>query len=84
MAQQLMVEYPESLPDLLQESRSEFEREAKLAMALKMFEMKRLSSGQAAQLAGMGRVQFLLSLHNYGTAMIDLSDDELEMDLENA
>ena len=84
MQQQLMVEYPESLPDLLQESRDEFEREAKLAMALKMFEMKRLSSGQAAQLAGMGRVQFLLSLHNYGIPMIDLPDDELEMDLENA
>lgn len=84
MQQQLMVEYPESLPDLLQESRAEFEREAKLAMALKMFEMKRLSSGHAAQLAGMGRVQFLLSLHNYGIAMIDLPDDELETDLENA
>ena len=46
---ELTVEYPESFPDMLQESRSEFEREAKLAMAMKLFEMKRLSSGQAAK-----------------------------------
>jgi predicted HTH domain antitoxin len=84
MPQKLMVEYPSSLPDVLQESRDDFEREAKLAMAMKLFEMKRLSSGQAASLVGMGRVQFLLSLHHYGIPMIDLSDDELEMDFRNA
>ena len=31
----------------------------------------------AAQLAGMDRVPFLLSLHRYGVAMIDLDEEEL-------
>jgi predicted HTH domain antitoxin len=55
-----------------------------MAMAVKLFEMKRLSSGMAAQLAGMERVTFLLNLHRYGVPMLDLPMDELEADLANA
>jgi predicted HTH domain antitoxin len=81
---QLVIEYPERLPDALQQSRSDFEREAKMAMAVKLFEMKRLSSGIAAKMAGLDRVTFLLNLHRYGVAMIDLDEDDLLSDLENA
>jgi len=38
-------------------------------VAVKLFEMKRLSSGMAASLVGMDRVTFLLSLPRYGAAM---------------
>ena len=38
---QLVIDYPPSLPDALQHSREQFEREAKMAMATKLFEMKR-------------------------------------------
>jgi predicted HTH domain antitoxin len=54
------------------------------AMAVKLFEMKRLSSGMAAVLLGVDRVYFLLKLHQYGVPIIDLSEDELRSDLENA
>ncbi len=84
MPQLLTIEYPESLPDIMQESRLEFEHEARLAMALKLFERKRLSSGHAAQLAGLDRTSFLLMLHQYGIPMIDLEGDELEQDINNA
>ncbi len=83
-AAQLVIDYPRLLPDVLQQTRREFEQEAKMAMAVKLFEMKRLPSGIAAKLAGMDRVTFLLSLHEYGVAMIDLEEDELLTDLENA
>ena len=81
---QLVIDYPPLLPDALQQSREEFEQEAKMAMAVKLFEMKRLSSGMAARLAGMDRVSFLLNLHRYGVAMIDLDEQELQFDLDNA
>jgi predicted HTH domain antitoxin len=81
---EFIVNYPSFLPDVLQQSRQQFEREAKLAMAVKLFELKRLSSGLAAQLAGVSRVTFLLSLHLYSVCMIDLELEELEMDLANA
>ena len=62
---QLVIDYPALLPDVLQQTRSEFEQEARMAMAVKLFEMKRLSSGMAAKLARMGRVEFLLNLHRF-------------------
>lgn len=82
--QQLVIEYSDLLPDALQQTRAEFEQEAKMAMAVKLFEMKRLSSGMAAKLAGMDRVSFLLRLHHYEIPMIDLSEEELRSDLEHA
>ena len=84
MSMRIQVEYPENFPDALAETRQEFELEAKLAMAAKLFEMKRLSSGQAAQMLGMNRVEFLLSLHRVGTPAINLTEEELLSDVRNA
>ncbi len=84
MTLQLKIDYPETLPDVLQETREQFEYEAKMAMAVKLFEMKRLSSGTAASLVGMDRVSFLLQLHRFRVAMIDLTEEELRSDIENA
>ena len=78
---QLVVEYPSSLLDILQETPEQFEQEAKMAMVVKLFELKRISSGIAAEVVGMDRVSFLLSLHRYGVPMIDLDETELESDM---
>jgi predicted HTH domain antitoxin len=84
MPLELKIEYPESMPDVLQETREQFEQEAKMAMAVKLFEMKRLSSGMAASLLGMERVEFLLGLHAYRVSAIDLNEEELLEDMKNA
>ena len=84
MSHQLTINYPETFPDALQQTREQFEGEAKWAMAVKLFEMKRLSSGMAAALIGIDRVSFLLNLHRYGIAMIDLSEAELLADCKHA
>jgi predicted HTH domain antitoxin len=72
------------MPDQLRQSREEFEAEARWALAVKLFEMRRASSGAAAELAGVDRVTFLLELNRYGVAAIDLSEEELQSDLRNA
>lgn len=84
MLNQINIQYQSSLLDAIQQSRVEFEQEAKLAMAVKLFEMKKLSSGMAAQLIGMDRVSFLLNLHHFDVAMINIEEDELLADIENA
>ena len=84
MSTQLVIQYPENLPDALAATREQFETEARLALAVKLFEMKRISSGIAAGLSGMSRVAFLLSLHRCGTPMIDLDDTDLAADARNA
>jgi len=81
---QLLVEVPNHLPDAAQCTPQQFMQDAKLAMAFKLFEMKRLSSGMAALLIGMTRVQFLSELHRFGVPMIDLDETDLAQDLLNA
>jgi len=81
---QLLLEVPSNLPDAAQCTPQQFMREAKLAMAIKLYEMKRLSSGMAATLVGMSRLQFLGELHRYGVSVIDLDESELADDITNA
>jgi hypothetical protein len=61
----------------LNESHSDFENEARKAMALKLFEMGRLTSGQAAQMAGMSRVDLLLDSPRYGSPSVIWDEEEL-------
>ncbi len=84
MHHSMQVDYPEFLPDILAESRDEFENEARMAMAAKLFELRKISSGHAAQIAGVTRVQFLLRLHSFGVSAINIDADELERDFDNA
>jgi predicted HTH domain antitoxin len=50
--------------------------ELRMLAAVKLFELKRLSSGAAARLAGISRVEFLKRLGSYGVAVFDLTDEE--------
>lgn len=84
MQAQILIDYPTSLPDALQTSPAEFANEAKMAMAVKLYWNEKNILGMAAQLAGIDRVTFLLNLHRYDVAMIDIEEDELNSDLENA
>jgi predicted HTH domain antitoxin len=84
MPRQLTIDYPDTLPDVLQESAEQFEQEARMAMAVKLYEMQRISSGVAAQIAGIDRVDFLLGLSRYGISMMNFDASELETDVLSA
>ena len=60
------------------------EHELRLAAAVKLYEMGRLSSGAAARLAGIPRVAFLARLSEYGVDAFDLTEQELLDDIGNA
>src|SRR3972149_72783 len=53
------VQYPEGLPQALKTSDEAFQRELGFLAAAKLFELGRISSGVAAQIAGVSRVEFL-------------------------
>ena len=83
MDAELSIKYPESLPDVLQETPEEFEQEAKMAMVAKLYERGRISSGVAAKIAALDRITFLLQLRNYDVSVINLLPEEIERDLGN-
>ncbi len=78
----LTVEYPENMVAALNQTRESFEREAKIAMAAKLYELGRLTSGQAAKLAGMSRIGFLLECPNYGVPSVSWDRDEIEAEFD--
>lgn len=64
-------------------SREGFVREAKLLAALKLFESGRISSGQAAELCGMPRLDFLLEAGRTGIPVADLEGEELDREFRS-
>ena len=62
---QVVIDVPETI--LLAEKTDEisFSWELRMLAAVKLYELGRLSSGIAAELAGMSRVEFLLNLNRY-------------------
>jgi predicted HTH domain antitoxin len=79
----LAIKYPESVLATLNLRPETFEQEARIALAVKLYEMGRLTSGQAADLAGIPRVAFLLNCQRYGTATIAWDREELEAEFSN-
>ena len=82
--ERITIDCPDDLLLALGTTADQFQEEAKFALAAKLYELGRLSSGTAARLAGMDRVTFLLSLHRVGVAALDLDQREIEDDLRYA
>lgn len=55
-----------------------FAQELRVLAAVKLYELGRLSSGRAAELAGMPRVEFLLSLSRYKVFPFQAELNDLE------
>lgn len=67
-----------ALPDGISEA------EAKLLLAIKLYEQGRVSSGKAAELAGYSKRMFLEVLGKQGIPVFDSPPDELAEDLKHA
>ncbi len=81
---QVTIPYPDDLLLSLKVTPEYFETEARLLLAIKLYEMERITTGMAAQIAGMDRVAFIFELARFGLSPIGIDPEELESDLANA
>ncbi len=75
----LKIEYPDEILVSLKETKDDFAREFKIAAAVKLYELGKLSSGKAATLAGMDKVTFLKTLGKYQISISTVEEFEEDM-----
>jgi predicted HTH domain antitoxin len=78
------IAYPPEVLWALQEEPDEFESEARLLLALKLYETGKLSSGLAARLAGVPRIVFLFLMGQHGLSPFGEEPEDLAQDVEHA
>lgn len=85
MSEHILIEYPQELALALKLNKPEFEKEIKKISLLKLYELGKISSGFAANLLNVKRVEFLEILANYNVSIFpDLFETELDSDFRNA
>ena len=75
---QITVSFPDKAARALKVPLEELGSELLLAAAVKLFELGKLSSGAAAELAGIPKPLFLTKLASYGVDTFDLTEKELQ------
>ena len=85
MKENIRVEYPQSLANALKMSGQEFILEIKIHSMVKLFELGKVSSGVAAKVLGISRLDFLDLLAKYQVSPFGHYDiDNLSDDIANA
>jgi predicted HTH domain antitoxin len=80
--EELRIRYPAGLERAVHLTKEELEHHLRLMAALKMFELGKLSSGKAAELADMSRVEFFEACSRYHVSLFNYPDEELQKELE--
>ena len=73
----LTIKYSDDILFSLKETKEEFEEEARYLLALKLYELGKISSGKAAKIAGISRVSFLLRMGTYKVSPFQMNLNEI-------
>ncbi|HEV7671741.1 MAG TPA: UPF0175 family protein [Thermoanaerobaculia bacterium] len=76
----MMIEMPEGALAALHQDPQVFASEMRLAAAVKWYEMKSVSQGRAAEIAGIPRSEFLEALGRFGVTPFQYGAEEILAD----
>jgi predicted HTH domain antitoxin len=80
----VVIPYDPDLPFATGRSAAEIEREFRLVLAAKLFELGRLSLGQAAELAGRSKADFMFELGPLGVSILNYGIDDLHHEIHGS
>ena len=81
MKHQLLIEYDDEVLLGLGLSAEEFGQEASFLLAAKLYDLGKLSSGQAARICDMDRVSFLMALPRVGVSVSNLRAEDASAEI---
>ena len=79
--EELKMKYPSGFERAVHMTKEEMEHHIRLMASLKMFELGKVSSGKAAQLAGMTHVAFLETCGRYRVSVFNYPLEEVEREI---
>lgn len=79
----LSLPYPDDLLITSGKSPQALETELTFLLAVKLFELRRLSLGKAAEFCNMGKIQFMYELGRLQIPVITLDEDQIADELRN-
>ena len=80
--EKMEIRYPPGFERAVHLTKDELEQHIRLMAALKMFELGKVSSGKAAELAGMSRAEFLEACGRYRVSVFNYPPEEIERELK--
>lgn len=78
----ISIDLPENIFSALRKDPQEFTQEFRLLAAMKWYDLGKITQGQAAEIAGLNRIEFIDCLSHYQVSPFQYTPDEIEADLQ--
>lgn len=80
--QHITIELPSDILLTLNENEKELKQDIKISLALRLYQLGKLTIGKAAQVAGLSRLEFDSILVKNGFNVSDLTEDDVLADIQ--
>jgi predicted HTH domain antitoxin len=81
--QSIVMSLPDDLAASIEMTPEELASQVRLMAALKMFELGKISTGKAAELAGLTKVDFIEACGRYHVSMFNYKPEDVEAELRS-
>jgi len=81
-SQTITIDFPSDILLALNESEGDLKIRIKLALAIQLYELQKLTIGKAAQLSGFSRLEFETELSKNKISISNLTQDDILNDIE--